>query len=133
MIVVDSNIVAYLYLPGMYTAKVEELLLHDPEWLVPPLWRSEFRNILAEYMRRGTLTFEKAYSIQHEAERLLLAGEHEVDSFDVLDLVKASECSAYDCEYIALAKKLATTLVTKDVKLLKQFPKYAVELGRFPS
>ena len=47
MIVVDTNIVAYLYLPGEHTAAVERLLERDPEWAAPILWRSEFRNILA--------------------------------------------------------------------------------------
>ena len=52
MIVVDSNVVAYLYLPGDYTEKAEALLEHDADWAAPLLWRSEFRNILAGYLRR---------------------------------------------------------------------------------
>ncbi len=47
MIVVDSNVLAYLYLPGEYTAAAEVLLEHDSDWAAPILWRSEFRNILA--------------------------------------------------------------------------------------
>jgi predicted nucleic acid-binding protein len=60
MIVVDSNILAYLYLPGDYTEAAEALLLRQPEWAAPPLWRSEFRNILTGYLRRGMLSFEQA-------------------------------------------------------------------------
>ena len=56
MIVVDSNILAYLYLPGERTAAAEALLEHVPDWAAPILWRSEFRNILAGYMRRKTVT-----------------------------------------------------------------------------
>ena len=67
MIVVDTNILAYLYLPGEHTAIAEALLEHDPEWAAPVLWRSEFRNILAGYLRRGSLTFEQACSLQREA------------------------------------------------------------------
>lgn len=37
MIVVDSNVVAYLYLPGEYTAAAEALFGHAPEWAVPLL------------------------------------------------------------------------------------------------
>ncbi|WP_347888070.1 hypothetical protein ABHF54_10550 [Nitrosomonas europaea] len=47
MIVVDSNVLAHFYLPGEYTAAAEALFKHDPDWAVPVLWRSEFRNILA--------------------------------------------------------------------------------------
>ena len=118
MIVVDSNILAYLYLPGDFTEQAEMLLGEDPDWVAPSLWRSEFRNILAGYMRRGTLTFEQAYATQLEAEALLSAKEYDVDSLAVLELVRKSDCSAYDCEFVALAMKLQTRLATMDKKLL---------------
>lgn len=129
MIVVDSNVLAYLYLPGEHTAQAEALLERDPEWAAPVLWRSEFRNILAGYMRRKTITFDQACSLQSEAESLLAGAEFEVDSSSVLELVRASDCSAYDCEFIALAIKLNTKLVTVDKKLLREFPTRAAVLA----
>ena len=129
MIVVDSNILAYLYLPGDRTAAAEALLEQDPEWAAPVLWRSEFRNILAGYMRRKTITFDQARSLQSEAESLLAGAEFEVDSSSVLELVRDSDCSAYDCEFIALAIKLNTKLVTVDKKLLREFPTRAIVLA----
>ena len=128
MIVVDSNIVAYLYLPSDYTAQAEALLQRDPDWMAPLLWRSEFRNILAGYMRRKVLTFDIARELQLEAESLLAGAEYEVDSRLVLELVRDSGCSAYDCEFIALALTLGVKLITMDAKLLKAFPKYAMAL-----
>ena len=128
MIVVDSNVLAYLYLPGELTAEAEALLERDPDWAVPVLWRSEFRNILAGYLRRKAITFDQACSLQDEAERLLVGSEFEVDSQAVLELVRDSNCSAYDCEFIALANQLDTKLVTVDKKLLKAFPKRTVAL-----
>ncbi|MBK7813170.1 MAG: type II toxin-antitoxin system VapC family toxin [Rhodocyclaceae bacterium] len=129
MIVVDSNVLAYLYLPGEYTAVAEALMEHDPDWAAPVLWRSEFRNILASYLRRGKLTFEQAHELQSEAEDLLGGAEYEVDSRSVLELVRDSECSAYDCEFVALAIKLGTKLVTMDGKVLRSFPGIAVALS----
>lgn len=129
MIVVDSNILAYLYLPCEFSAAAEALLEQDPEWAAPVLWRSEFRNILAGYMRRETLTLEQASSLQAEAEALLNGLEFEVDSRAVLELVSKSDCSAYDCEFIALAERLHTKLITMDKKLLRAFPKRAVALA----
>lgn len=129
MIVVDSNVLAYLYLPGEYTAVAEALMEHDPDWAAPVLWRSEFRNILAGYMRRGKLTFEQAHALQSEAEDLLRGTEYEVDSRSLLELVRDSECSAYDCEFVALAMKLGTKLVTMDGKVLRSFPSIAVALS----
>jgi len=122
VIVVDSNVLAYLYLPGQHTADAEAWLERDPGWAAPVLWRSEFRNILAGYVRRKTLTFEQACSLQSEAESLLSGSEFEVDSRVVLELVRDSDCSAYDCEFIALAIKLGRKLVTADKKLLRAFP-----------
>ncbi len=129
MIVVDANIVAYLYLPGEYTVAAEALLEKDPNWAAPVLWRSEFRNILAGYMRRGSLTFQQAQDLQSEAEDLLNGAEYEVDSRNVLELVRDSECSAYDCEFVALAMTLGTKLVTMDGKSLRAFPGITVALS----
>ena len=129
MIVVDSNVLAYLYLPGEYTAASEALLEQDSDWAAPILWRSEFRNILAGYMRRKAITFEQAKSLQREAESLLDGAEFEVESSAVLELVRDSDCSAYDCEFIALAMKLDTKLITMDKKLLRAFPRRAIALS----
>lgn len=129
MIVVDTNIVAYLYLPGEHSAAAEAWLEHDPDWAAPILWRSEFRNILAGYMRRDQLSWQQALALQSEAEGLLKGAEHEVDSIKVLELVRDSACSAYDCEFMALALKLDTKLLTLDRQLLRAFPLHTVSLS----
>jgi predicted nucleic acid-binding protein len=117
-----------LYLPSEHTEKAEALFKNDPEWVAPILWRSEFRNILAGYIRRDTLTLEQAIDLQQEVEGLLSGNEFEVDSSGVLELVSKSDCSAYDCEFICLAIKLNTKLVTADKKLIKAFPQYTISL-----
>lgn len=109
MIVVDTNILAYLYLPGEQTAKAERLLAREPDWVAPVLWRSEFRNVLAGYLRRKLLTPDQAWALQAEAESLMAGGEHDVDSAAVLRLVSESDCSAYDCEFAALAQRLGSS------------------------
>lgn len=128
MIVVDTNVVAYLYLPGEYTDLAEALLERDADWAAPLLWRSEFRNILAGYVRRKTLTLEAAWNLQREAEGLLAGAEHEAGSRQVLELAHASDCTAYDCEFVAVAMTLGVPLVTMDAKLLRAFPRHAVAL-----
>ncbi|MEZ5538740.1 MAG: type II toxin-antitoxin system VapC family toxin [Pseudomonadales bacterium] len=129
MIVVDTNILAYLYLPTGFSEQAELLLLKQPKWIAPILWRSEFRNVLALYLRKEILTLEQAYDIQTEAETLLAGNEYDVPSLDVLRLIETSECSAYDCEFVALAKRNHTVLVTEDKKILKQFPKITMSLS----
>jgi predicted nucleic acid-binding protein len=48
-----------------------------------------------------------------------------------MELVASSECSAYDCEFVALAEDLGIPLVTVDKKLLKEFPQIAVSLDEY--
>lgn len=129
MIVVDSNVLVYLYLPTELTPQAEKLLRTDPEWVAPRLWRSEVRNVLGLYIRQKLVTLEQAYRIQTAAENLLADQEFEVPSYEVLQLVSHSTCSAYDCEFVALAKQLRTKLVTADQKVLKTFPETAVSLA----
>ncbi len=128
MIVVDSNVLAYLYLPGPYTQAAQSLLENSPPWAAPVLWRSEFRNILAGYLRRNVLSFAQAYAVQREAEGLMADTEYAVDALGVLRLVHDSNCPAYDCEFIALAHQLGTRLVTMDKRMLRAFPDQAVAL-----
>jgi predicted nucleic acid-binding protein len=129
MIVVDSNVIAYLYLATEHSDAAEELMQRDPAWAAPPLWRSELRSVLTGYLRRKSITFEHACRIQEEAENLLESTEFQVSSRAVLQLVKESDCSAYDCEFVALAIELSTKLVTQDRKLLRAFPEYTEALA----
>jgi predicted nucleic acid-binding protein len=80
-------------------------------------------------MRRKAISFDQANALQREAESLLEGTEFEVDSAGVLELVRHSDCSAYDCEFISLAMKLDTKLVTMDKKLLRAFPKRTIALS----
>ncbi|MFH0728437.1 MAG: type II toxin-antitoxin system VapC family toxin [Pseudomonadota bacterium] len=131
MIIVDTNVIAYLYLPTSYTPAAEKLLIQEPVWGAPYLWRSELRNVIALYLRKKMLSFDQAIQIQTEAELLMLEKEFEVNSSDLLSLVKDSTCSAYDCEFVALAKNLNATLVTIDNKILSEFPSTAKSIEQF--
>ncbi len=130
MIVVDTNVLAYFYLPGPHTALARTLFARESAWAAPVLWRSEFRSILSGYLRRKALNFEQACQLQREAESLLAEGQYSVDSPSVLRLVISSDCSAYDCEFVALARQLGTRLVTVDKQILRAFPDCAVALGQ---
>ena len=122
MIVVDTNVLAYLWIPGPFTARSESLLRHDPTWAAPPLWRSELRNVLVNHMRAGHATRRAALSAMERADELMTENTMEVPTPEVLDLAARSGCSAYDCEFVALAVALSVPLVTCDRKLAKAFP-----------
>ena len=129
MIVVDTNVLVYLYMPTALTPQAVKLREIHPRWLVPRLWRSELRSALSLYMRKGTLTLEQALRLQTRAENLLADCEYEVTSQDVLQLVNESTCSAYDCEFVALARRLNTKLITSDKKVINAFPDIVVPLA----
>ena len=131
MIVADTNIISYLFLPTVYSGKASRLYLQDTEWAAPSLWRSEFRNVLALYLRQRILTLAEALAIQEEAESLMADHEFTFTSVQVLTLTDSSNCSAYDCEFVALAKQLSVKLVTEDKKILREFPDVALSLDDF--
>lgn len=131
MIVADTNVVAYLSIPSSFTELAERLFRTDPDWVAPILWRSEMRNVLALYLRKALITLDEALAVQEEAEAMLQDGEYEVASRDVLTLANRSGCSAYDCEFVALAQSLGVELVTMDRKIIDAFPDTAVLLSDF--
>ena len=133
MIVVDTNLIGYLYLESKHSQQVEQVLRRDADWAAPLLWRSEFRNVLAGYLRKRWLSLEESRQLMDEALRMMEDREYEVDSYQVLRLVANSTCSAYDCEFVALAQELGTTLVTLDKEILNSLPAVAVSVDTFLS
>ena len=133
MIVVDTNVVAYLLIRGQHTPAARATLARDPEWAAPLLWRSEFRNVLALYRRRRELSLRQAVALQEGAEELLAGREYGVVSSEVLALADKSGRSAYDCEFIAVARRLSLKLVTSDRPLLASFPDDTLALDAFGS
>ena len=131
MIVVNSNVIGYLYIPSEQSANAALALHKDPQWTAPRLWRSELRNVLTLYVRHRRMTLEDACRTMDEAIRLMAGAEHDVTSSQVLELAAASGCSAYDCEFVALAQNLGVPLVTVDKQVLKNFPGVAIALGEF--
>lgn len=128
MIVADTNIIAYLYLPSPYTTAAEQLSLEEPDWAIPLLWRSEFRNVLTLHMRKGLISPDEALERQTKAETLFAGQEFNVNSADVLTLAEKHAGSAYDCEFVALARHFDVELVTMDKRLINAFPQDAVLL-----
>lgn len=131
MIVADTNLLMYLYVEGQRTEESEAVLRRDPVWVVPLLWRSEFRNGLIGLVRTGALQLDDALVMSQEAERWLTGREYSVVSRQVLTMASQSGCSAYDCEFVVLAQDLEVPLVTNDRKILKAFPAVAVSPSAF--
>jgi predicted nucleic acid-binding protein len=130
MIVADTNLIVYLFITGDQTSLAQKVLDLDPQWIVPALWQSEFRNVLAASMRRG-MTLLEAKQIMEDALQTLEKRQIIPANEEILELIAESDCTAYDCEFIALAKQLGIQVVTADKQLLRQFPDWAISLEEF--
>lgn len=133
MIVVDTNTLVYFWAPSERKSTIDALFVADPNWMAPLLWRSEFRNALAAHLRSGIFSLDQILLITKKAEELMLGREMDVKSVDVMRLVSESNCTAYDCEFVALALELDTLLVTQDKKVLREFRRVAVTAEDFLS
>jgi predicted nucleic acid-binding protein len=131
VIVVDTNIVCYRWIPGPHSHDVDKVLAKDPDWIAPLLWRSEFRNALAGAIRQKLITIDVAVNIIERAQWHFADREFAVSSRAVLNLVARSACTAYDCEFVALAEEQRVPLVTVDRRILRDFPKLAIPLDEF--
>lgn len=131
MIVVDTNIICYRWLASPHSEAADRAWQKDSEWIAPPIWRSKFRNALAGALRKKILSVEAAIEIASNAEKQFAGQEFFVSSPAVLRAVASSRCSAYDCEFVALAKEQRLMLVTADRKILRDFPRAAISLAHF--
>jgi predicted nucleic acid-binding protein len=131
VIVVDTNVVAYLLLGGEKTPSARAIFERDSKWAAPLLWRSEFRSVLAMFIRQEKLTSDKAMEFMKEAELLMQGEEYQVDSGRIIKLIDSSKCSAYDCEFVALAQNLDVPLITSDKQIINEFPETAISIESY--
>ncbi|MEX2590648.1 MAG: type II toxin-antitoxin system VapC family toxin [Chitinophagales bacterium] len=126
MIVADTNLIASFWVPNEMEQLAYNSLKKDPEWIAPLLWASEFRNVLSIYYRKKVLDLSSIFQAIDEAEELMGSREFSINSNQVLTLMSESTCSAYDCEFVALASEFDIQLVTFDKKILTEFPTIAI-------
>lgn len=131
MIVVDTNVISYFYLSSEYSELAEQLFLKTSSWSAPLLWRSEFRNVLMFYVRKGIITLQDAIQIFEAAVSLFQENEYTINSSQVLKLSTDSGCSAYDCEFVNLAQDMGVPLVTMDKKILQNFQGTAISISEY--
>jgi predicted nucleic acid-binding protein len=133
VIVADTNLVVCLVVESERTRLAREVWKADPEWRLPPLWRSEFLNVLWFLVERSVLTRDQAVDAWYFAVDLLGSSELDVDGESVLLTAISRGISAYDAQFVALASALGTTLVTEDRRVLSRCRDLAVSCRRFLS
>ena len=131
MIVADTNLVSYLLIEGELTDGARRVRELDADWRLPPLWRSEFLNVLASAVRAGVLDEQQALSVWWVASDLFLGHEVEPDGDSVLTLALERRISAFDAQFVALAEDLEVPLVTGDLGIVQQCPELAITIEDF--
>ena len=133
MIVVDTNIIVYYLIRGKRTKAAHDLWNKDPQWVVPPLWRAEFMNVLAVYTARGGLTEAECLNLLDNAMAVFVSQEAAVPARLVMETALSSQITAYDSFYVSLARSMNIPLITEDRELLQKFPSLAFTIKEFIS
>jgi predicted nucleic acid-binding protein len=131
MIVVDSNIVAARNLTSSLTSKAKLVEEKDPIWIVPPLWRYEFQNILASAIKAKEIKPGQSLDAWEKVSKILIENEYEPSASKVIDLVGQYGITAYDGQFIAVALEMGIPCLTEDQELQQKFPGIAISMDQF--
>jgi predicted nucleic acid-binding protein len=129
MVVVDTNVLAYLLIDGDRTADAQALYAGDPDWRSEGFLLVEFSNILATYLRAGSLERSAAESLLASAERIL-SGSLNLPHSSALEIAAEFGVSAYDARFLGAARALGRKLVTEDAKLRRAAPRLTQSLSQ---
>jgi len=121
MVVVDTNILAYLLIRGNRTADAQALFTRDAEWRSEGFVLIEFSNILATYQRSGALSRSAAETMLATAGRVV-SGLVNLPHGRALKLAAEFGVSAYDARFLGAAQNLGARLVTEDARLRTAAP-----------
>ncbi len=119
MVVVDTNILAYLLLEGTQSTAARALLDKDADWRSEPFILIELSNVLATAIRVRGVSLASASTTLAHGRRVIGPGMHHVIDADALALAARFRVTAYDARFLAVARVLSTRLVTEDAKLRK--------------
>jgi predicted nucleic acid-binding protein len=127
MIVIDTNILAAIWIRSEKTQIARNCIVKDPDWIMPTLWQSEFISVLTQYFKVNHLNKKLFINLYNDASSILENRTMNAPIDTVFDCIQASTCSSYDCEFIALAKHIGVKLLTWDKKVLSAFPDIAIK------
>jgi predicted nucleic acid-binding protein len=128
VVLVDTNILAYLMIEGDRTAAAQKLFERDSDWCSEAFAMVEFSNILTTYIRTKALTQAQGVRLLTEAQTLMPT-LHNIANMQALETATEHGISAYDARFISLAKHLKQRLVTEDIKLRAAVPSWTISLA----
>jgi predicted nucleic acid-binding protein len=128
VVLVDTNILAYLMIEGDRTAAAQKLFERDSDWCSEAFVMVEFSNVIATYVGVGALTQAQGTKLLAEAQTHLPTLNNVVNT-QALETAMQFGISAYDARFISLAKQLKQKLITEDAKLRVAVPAWTISLA----
>jgi predicted nucleic acid-binding protein len=122
MLLVDTNIIAPLYVRSARTDAVEELFARDAVWRTEPLALIELSNVLITYERSRYITAATARDCLNRAAAFLQPQLFRVSHQAALETALDYGVTAYDARFLALAEQLGIRLITEDARLRAAAP-----------
>jgi predicted nucleic acid-binding protein len=132
VLIIDTNVVAYLLIEGDYTAAARSLHRRDDDWRSEALIMVEFTNVLTASIAARRMDLVLAQRFLAAATSLLQGKLTSVPHDSVLSLAVQYRVTAYDARFLALAQQLGSRLVTEDVKLRAAAPALTQSLAEAP-
>jgi len=128
VVLVDTNVLAYLMLEGDRTSAAQELFERDADWRSEAVIMVEFSNVLTTYVRTKVLSRDQGLKLLAGAEKLVPVLTS-VQNARALEVATQFGISAYDARFVALAIQMKVKLVTEDAKLRAAVPSWTVSLA----
>ena len=122
MLLVDTNVVAYLLIEGDYTEAAQELHARDSDWRSEAFLLVEFTNVLVSSIARKRMTVSMAEDFLAKVFSLFDGKLGRIPHASVLAIATRHRVSAYDARFLSLADQLGSRLITEDVRLRAAAP-----------
>ena len=122
MLLVDTNVIAPLFVRSALSDAVEKLRARDSVWRTEPLALVELSNVLATYERAEYISAPVAHECLRRAEAFLSPHFFGVTHEAALELALRYRTTAYDARFLAVADQLGSRLVTEDARLRAAAP-----------
>lgn len=129
MVLVDTNVVAYLLIEGDQTAAAQTLHTRDPDWRSESFLLVEFTNIVASSVATKRMTLPLARALLAKASELLAGKLGRISHDAVLTMAARHRVTAYDARFLALADQLGSRLITEDTRLRAAAPRLTQSLA----
>lgn len=131
MIVVDTNVLAYMLIDGDKTLRAKRLYEMDGDWITSSLSGYEFCNVLSTYVRHKLLSVSDAKTIYANFETFLQQSAKPICFPEVIELSAKHKISAYDACFLALAIKHDVPLISEDKKLQQSAPNLIFSIDNY--